>query len=49
MISSRAATCLVDAGVDQWACSHFSINMYNIMTTRIAESLNVVLKDARDS
>ena len=48
MISLKAATCLVDAGVDRWTRSHFSRNRYNIMTTGIAESLNVVLKDAND-
>ena len=48
MISPRVATYLVDVGVDRWARSHFSRNRYNIMTMGVAESLNVVLKDARD-
>lgn len=48
MISPRAATYLMDAGVDRWARSHFIKNRYNIMARRIAESLNAVLKNARD-
>ena len=48
MISLRATTYLVNASVDRWARSHFSRSRYNIMTTGVAESLNVVLKDARD-
>ena len=48
MISPRAATYLVDASIDRGACSHFSRNRYNIMTTGFAEILNDVLKDARD-
>ena len=48
MISSRTATYIIDAGVERWARSHSTKKRYNIMTTGIAESLNVVLKDARD-
>ena len=48
MISPRAATYIIDAGVKRWVHSHSTKKRYNIMTTGIAESLNVVLKDARD-
>ena len=48
MISPRAATYIIDANVERWAHSHSTKKRYNIMTTGIAESLNVVLKDARD-
>ena len=48
MISPRAATYLVDVGVDRWARSHFSRNRYNIMTTGITKSLNVVLNNVMD-
>ena len=48
MISLRAATYIIDAGVKRWAYSHSTKKRYNILTTRIAESLNAVLKDARD-
>ena len=49
MISLRVATYIIDAGVERWARSHSSKKKkYNIMTTRIAESLNAVLKDGRD-
>ena len=48
MISPRAATYVIDADVERWAHSHSTKKRYNIMTTGIAESLNVVLKDARD-
>ena len=47
MISPRVATYLMDAGVDRWARSHFSINKYNIITMGIVESFNVALKDVR--
>ena len=50
MISPRAATYIIDAGVERWARSHSSKKKkYNIMTTRIAKSFNVVLKDAKRS
>ena len=48
MISLRAATYIIDAGVKRWVHSHSTKKRYNIMTTRIAESLNAVLKDGRD-
>ena len=49
MISPRAATYIIDAGVERWARSHSTKKRYNIMTTRIAKSFNVVLKDAKRS
>ena len=48
MISPRVATYLMDASVDRWARSHFSINKYNIITMGIVESFNATLKDVRD-
>ena len=48
MIGPRVARYLLDIGVDLWACSHSSGKRYNIMTTGIVESLNSVLKSARD-
>ncbi|XP_059593682.1 uncharacterized protein LOC132254010 [Vitis vinifera] len=48
MIDPRAARYLMDIGVDRWARSYSTGKRYNIMTTRIVESLNVVLKNARD-
>ena len=48
IISPRAVTYIIDANVKRWARSHSTKKRYNIMTIGIAESLNVVLKDARD-
>ena len=48
MIDQRAAKYLMDIGVDRWAHSYSTRKRYNIMTTGIVESLNVVLKNARD-
>ncbi|KAL6333957.1 hypothetical protein AAG906_000008 [Vitis piasezkii] len=48
MIDPRAARYLMDIGVDRWARSYSTRKRYNIMTTGIVESLNVVLKNARD-
>ena len=48
MISPRATTYTIDASVEQWAHSHSTKKRYNIMVTEIAESFNVVLKDAKD-
>ncbi|RVW41969.1 hypothetical protein CK203_091907 [Vitis vinifera] len=48
MIDPRAARYLMDIGVDRWARSYSTGKRYNIMTTGIVESLNVVLKNARD-
>ena len=48
MIDPRVARYLLDIGVDRWAHSHSSRKRYNIMTTGIVESLNDVLKSARD-
>ena len=49
MISSRIATYIIDASVERWARSHSTKKkIYNIMTTGIVESLNIVLKDAKD-
>ncbi|XP_034676991.1 uncharacterized protein LOC117907534 [Vitis riparia] len=48
MIDPRAARYLMDIGVDQWARSYSTGKRYNIMTTGIVESLNAVLKNARD-
>ncbi|KAL6330622.1 hypothetical protein AAG906_003232 [Vitis piasezkii] len=48
MIDPRAARYLMDIGVDRWARSYSTGKRYNIMTIRIVESLNVVLKNARD-
>lgn len=39
---------LSDANYEKWARGHFRRRRYNIMTTNISESLNAVLKDARD-
>nr|CAN70818.1 hypothetical protein VITISV_037122 [Vitis vinifera] len=47
-IDPRAARYLMDIGVDRWAHSYSTEKRYNIMTTWIVESLNVVLKNARD-
>ena len=35
------------ASLEKWARSFFPGNSYNIMTTNIAEYMNVVLRDAR--
>ncbi|RVW50000.1 hypothetical protein CK203_082263 [Vitis vinifera] len=48
MIDPRAARYLMDIGVDQWSRSYSTGKRYNIMTTGIVESLNAVLKNARD-
>nr|CAN66712.1 hypothetical protein VITISV_041525 [Vitis vinifera] len=48
MIDPRAARYLMDIGVDRWARSYSTGKRYNIMTTGIVESLNAVLKNARD-
>ena len=48
MIDPRVARYWLDIGVDQRACSHSSGKRYNILTTGIVESLNGVLKSARD-
>ncbi|RVW49607.1 hypothetical protein CK203_076732 [Vitis vinifera] len=48
MIDPRAARYLMDIGVDRWARSYSIGKRYNIMTTGIVESLNAVLKNARD-
>ena len=48
MIDPRAARYLMDIGVDRWARSYSTEKRYNIMTTGIVESLNAVLKNARD-
>ena len=48
MIDPRAVRYLMDIGVDQWACSYSTGKRYNIMTTGIVQSLNTVLKNARD-
>ncbi|RVX11356.1 hypothetical protein CK203_019691 [Vitis vinifera] len=47
-IDPRAARYLMDIGVDRWAHSYSTEKRYNIMTTWIVESLNVVLNNARD-
>ena len=48
MISPRTTRYLADVGVERWACSHSNGNRYDIMTTRIIECMNAVLKDAGD-
>ncbi|RVW77004.1 hypothetical protein CK203_036885 [Vitis vinifera] len=48
MIDPRAARYLMDIGVDRWARSYSAGKRYNIMTTGIVESLNAMLKNARD-
>ncbi|XP_010659523.1 uncharacterized protein LOC104881328 [Vitis vinifera] len=48
MIDPRAARYLMDIGVDRWARSYSTGKRYNIMTTGIVESLNAMLKNARD-
>ncbi|RVX01783.1 hypothetical protein CK203_024437 [Vitis vinifera] len=48
MIDPRAARYLMDIGVDRWARSYSTGKRYNIMMTGIVESLNAVLKNARD-
>ncbi|KAL6314534.1 hypothetical protein AAG906_026872 [Vitis piasezkii] len=48
IIDPRAARYLMDIGVDQWACSYSTGKRYNIKTIGIVESLNTVLKNARD-
>ncbi|RVW45505.1 hypothetical protein CK203_091441 [Vitis vinifera] len=48
MIDPRAARYLMDIGVDRWTRSYSTGKRYNIMTTGIVQSLNVVLKNARD-
>ena len=48
MIYPRAARYLMDISVDRWARSYSTGKRYNIMMTGIVESLNAVLKNARD-
>ena len=48
MIDPRVVRYLLDIGVDRWARSHSSGKRYNIMTTKIIESLNGMLKSVRD-
>ncbi|RVW49007.1 hypothetical protein CK203_080949 [Vitis vinifera] len=48
MIDPRAARYLMDIGVDRWARSYSTGKRYNIMMIGIVESLNAVLKNARD-
>ena len=47
MLSLRAIGYLVDVRVEWWAQSHYNGKIYNIMTTRIVECMNVVLKNVR--
>ena len=48
IIDPRAARYLMDIGVDRWARSYSTRKRYNIMTLGIVESLNAMLKNARD-
>ncbi|RVW93927.1 hypothetical protein CK203_028168 [Vitis vinifera] len=48
MIDPRVARYLMDIGVDRWARSYSTRKRYNIMTLGIVESLNAMLKNARD-
>ena len=47
MISLRAIGYLVDVRVERWARLHYNGKIYNIMTTRIVQCMNVILKDVR--
>ncbi|XP_024009179.1 uncharacterized protein LOC112084175 [Eutrema salsugineum] len=42
------ATYLENAGVSLWSCANFQRDRYDITTSNIAESINKVLKDARE-
>ena len=48
MIDPRVVRYLMDIRVDRWAHSYSTEKRYNIMTTRIVESLNTMLKNVRD-
>ncbi|KAH0784216.1 hypothetical protein KY290_003814 [Solanum tuberosum] len=37
-----------DIGFEKWSKAHFTGNMYNVMTTNIADSLNAMLIDERE-
>nr|XP_009764031.1 PREDICTED: uncharacterized protein LOC104215825 [Nicotiana sylvestris] len=47
-IDSRVKTYLIDIGYDKWSREHSKANRTMIMTSNIAESVNVANKHARD-
>lgn len=47
-VSPECAEYLMSIGLHQWTRSHCDGDRYNIMTSNVAESLNAVLKEARE-
>ncbi|XP_038719808.1 uncharacterized protein LOC120012454 [Tripterygium wilfordii] len=47
LIDPRAQSYLLEAGFAKWSRAYFPGRRYNILTTNIAKSMNVVLREAR--
>ncbi|XP_048619968.1 uncharacterized protein LOC106363993 [Brassica napus] len=47
-VNASCADYLIGIGFEHWARSHFPGRRYNIMTSKVAESWNAVLREARE-